>query len=112
MLEVLKSIPLTNANPVVWDYVAKVGRQLPPEMAVCTVPSLANALRTVPAWMFTESVADLIISLAEAGREEGFKLAAFLLRVVDPDDVRGVERLRYTLQNAWAFPSLPVARSS
>ena len=105
VLEVLKSIPLTNANPVVWDHVARAGRQLPPEMAVCTVPSLTNALKTVPAWMFTESVADLIIALAEAGREEGFKLAAFLLRVVDPGDVKGVEGLRFSLQRAWVFPS-------
>ena len=105
VLEVLKSIPLTNANPVVWDHVAKATSQLPPEMAVCTVPSLANALKTVPAWMFTESVADLIIALAEAGREEGFKLAAFLLRVVDPHDVQGVEGLRFPLQKAWVFPS-------
>lgn len=105
VLEALKSIPLTNANPVVWDHVAEAANQLPPEMAVYTIPSLTNALKTVPAWMFTESVANLIVALAEAGREESFNLAAFLLRVVDPDDVRGAEELHFSLRKAWVFPS-------
>ena len=104
VLEVLNSIPRDNDNPVVWDLVAKAGRQLPPEMAACIVPSLRNALRTVPTWIFTESVVDLLVVLAEEGKEEAFELAAFLLRVVDPEELEEPEGLRFRPQTGWAFP--------
>ena len=104
VLDVLSSIPLTNDNPVVWDLAAKAACQFPSEMAACVVPSLTNALKTVPAWIFTESVADLVVFLAESGREEAFDLAAFLLRVVDPNDVRGVEGLGLRQRTEWVFP--------
>ena len=104
MVEVLDSIPLDNDNPVVWDLVAKAGRQLPPEMAACIVPSLANALRTIPTWIFIESVVDLLVVLAEEGQKEAFKLAAFLLRVVDPEELEEPEGLRFRPQTGWAFP--------
>ena len=104
VLDVLKSIPLTNDNPIVWDVAAKAACQFPPEMAASVVLSLKNALKTVPAWNFTESVADLVVFLAESGREEAFDLAAFLLRVVDPDEVRDVEGLGFRQRTECVFP--------
>ena len=105
VMEVLTSIPLTNDNPVVWDIVAKAGRQLPPEMAVRIVPSLKTALKTVPARMFSESVVDFIVVLAETGQaEEAFTLAAFLLRVVDPSEVEELAGLRFRPRTEWVFP--------
>jgi len=106
VLNVLNSIPLTNDNPVVWDLVAKAGLQLPPEMAACIVPSLSNALKIVPGWFSTESFADLVVLLTEAGREEAFELAEVLLRVVDPGEVEGADGLRFRLRTAWVFPCL------
>ena len=104
VLEVLRSIPPTNDNPIVWDLAAKAARQLPAARAARIVPRLNNALRTVPAWIFTESVADLVVFLAESGRKEAFDLASFLLRVVDPNEVRGVEGLRSRQRTEWVFP--------
>ena len=105
VMEVLTSIPLTNDNPVVWDIVAKAGRQLPPEMAVRIIPSLKTALKTVPARMFSESVVDFIVVLAETGQaEEAFTLAAFLLRVVDPSEVEELAGLRFRPRTEWVFP--------
>ena len=104
VLDVLNSIPLTNDNPVVWDLAAKAARQLPPETAVCVIPRLTNALKTLPAWFFTESVADLVVFLAESGREEAFDLSSFLLRVVDPNELRGVEGLGSRQGTEWVFP--------
>lgn len=104
VLEVLRSIPPTNDNPVVWNLAAKAARKLPPEMAACIVPRLNDALKSVPAWIFTESVSDLVVFLAESGREEAFDLAAFLLRVVDPSDVKGAEGLQFRRQTQWVFP--------
>lgn len=106
VLNVLNSIPLTNDNPVVWDLVAKAGLQLPPDMAACIVPSLTNALKIVPGWFSTESFADLVVALTEAGREEAFELAEVLLRVVDPGEVKGVDGLRLRLRTVWVFPCL------
>ena len=106
VLNVLNSIPLTNDNPVVWDLVAKAGLQLPPDMAACIVPNLTNALKIVPGWYSTESSADLVVALTEAGREEAFELAEVLLRVVAPGDVKGVDGLRFGLRTAWVFPCL------
>ena len=103
---VLNSIPLTNDNPVVWDLVAKAGLQLPPDMAACIVPSLTNALKIVPGWFSTESFADLVVALTEAGREEAFELAEVLLRVVAPGDMKGVDGLRFRLRTVWVFPCL------
>ena len=107
VLEVLNSIPLTNDNPVVWDVVAKACRQLPPQLAVGIVPSLTKALKTVPtvsARMFSESVVDLIVLLAETGQEEAFTLASLLLYTVDPTEVEDLEGLRFRQQTKWIFP--------
>ena len=105
VVEVLTSIPLANDNPVVWEIVAKAGRQLPPEMAVRIVPRLTTALKTVPARMFSESVVDFIVVLAETGQaKEAFTLAAFLLRVVDPSEVEELEGLRFRPRTEWVFP--------
>ncbi len=106
VLEVLKSIPLSNDNPLVWELVAKAVRQLPLKIAACFVPSLTNALKELPTWSLTESVADLIVVLAEAGRKESFKLAEFLFRVVDPSEVRGMERLHSLRPSDWVFTCL------
>ena len=75
VLEVLNSIPLTNENPFVWDDVAKAGCRLPPNMASRAVPILTKALKTVPtasARIFSESVVDLLVLLAETEQEEAF----------------------------------------
>ena len=106
VLEVLNSIPQDNNNPWVWILVAKAARHLPQEMAACIFPSLTNALRNSPAWGLSESVVDLIETFAKAGQEECFKLASFLLRVVDPSEVRRVEGLRFRRPSDWAFPCL------
>ena len=63
---VLEAIPSSNDNPVVWDIVAKAARRLPADLAVRIVPRLTNALKTVPARFFNESVVDLAVVLAEA----------------------------------------------
>lgn len=45
---ILEAVPSSNDNPVVWDAVARAARRLPPDLAVRMVPSLTNALKTVP----------------------------------------------------------------
>jgi len=105
VLEVLSSIPLTNDNPVIWDLAAKAACNLPAKMAARIVRRLNHVLKTAPAWIFTESVSDLVVFLAESGKGEAVDLASFLLRVVDPSEVQGVEGLRFQPQAAWVFPS-------
>lgn len=106
VLEVLRSIPPTNDNPVVWDLAAKAARQLPAGRAARVVPRLNDALRTLPTWIHAESVAELVVFLAESGQKEAFDLASFFLRVVDPDEVRGVEGLGARQRTEWVFPCL------
>ena len=108
VLEVLNSVPLTNDNPFVWDVVAKAGRQLHPELAACVVPSLTNALKTVPATsarIFSESVVDLLVRLAETEQKEAaFDLAAYLLRVARPSETEEIEGLSFSVRTDWVFP--------
>ena len=108
VLEALNSIPLTNDNPFVWDVVAKAGRQLPPDLAACIVPSLTNALKTVPATsarIFSESVVDLLVLLAETEQKEAaFDLAAYLLRVARPSETEEIEGLSFSVRTDWVFP--------
>ena len=108
VLEVLNSVALTNDNPFVWDVVAKAGRQLPPELAACVVPSLTDALKTVPATsvrIFSESVVDLLVRLAETEQKEAaFDLAAYLLRVARSSETEEIERLSFLVRSDWVFP--------
>ena len=103
---VLEAIPSSNDNPVVWDIVAKAARRLPADLAVRIVPRLTNALKTVPARFFNESVVDLAVVLAEAERSEAFELAGYLLYVVAHRDVDGEARkgLQYRSRTDWVFP--------
>ena len=101
VVEVLTSIPVANDNPVVWDIVAKAGRHLPPDLGACIVPSLTNALKTVPATsarIFSESVVDLLVSLAETEQKEAaFDLAAYLLRVACSSETEEMEGLSFSV---------------
>ena len=103
---VLEAVPSSNDNPAVWEIVAKAARRLPPDLAVRMVPRLTNALETVPARFFSESVVDFAVVLAEAGRSEAFELASFLLYVADPRDVaeEAKEGLRVRSRTDWVFP--------
>ena len=103
---VLEAVPLSNDNPAVWDIVARAARQLPSGLAVRMVPSLTNALETVPARFFSESVVDLAVVLAEAERSKAFELADHLLYVVAHREVDEEARkgLQYTSRTDWVFP--------
>ena len=103
---VLEAVPSSNDNPAVWDIVARAARQLPSGLAVRMVPSLTNALETVPARFFSESVVDLAVVLAEAERSEAFELANYLLYVVAHREVDEEARkgLQYTSRTDWVFP--------
>ena len=100
----LEAVPLSNDNPAVWDIVARAARQLPPDLAVRMVPSLTNALETVPARFFSESVLDLAVVLAEAGQSEAFDLASYLLYVADARELGEKEGLQYRSRTDWVFP--------
>ncbi len=108
VLETLNSIPLTNDNPFVWDVVAKASRHLPPGLAACIVPTLTNALKTVPATsarIFSESVVDLLVWLAETEQiEAAFDLATYLLRVACPSETEEMEGLSFRVRTHWVFP--------
>ena len=108
VVEVLTSIPVANDNPVVWDIVAKAGRHLPPDLGACIVPSLTNALKTVPATsarIFSESVVDLLVSLAETEQKEAaFDLAAYLLRVARSSETEEMEGLSFSVRTNRIFP--------
>lgn len=103
---VLEAIPLSNDNPVVWDVVAKAARRLSAELSVRIVPQVTNALRTVPARFFSESVLDLAVVLAGAGYSEAFKFADYLLYVVADREVDEEARkgLKYRSRTDWVFP--------
>ena len=103
---VLEAIPSSNDNPVVWDIVAKAARRLPADLAVRIVPGLTNALKTVPARFFSESVVDLAVVLAEAEYSEAFRLAEYLLYVVAGHEVDEEARngLEYRSRTDWVFP--------
>ncbi len=82
---VLVDLPDTNDNPVVWSYVAKAASELPVESAVCVVPKIKQALKSVLPWVqLAESVTVFIERLAASGRPEVFELAEYLLYVAGP----------------------------
>ena len=103
---VLEAVPLSNDNPVVWDVVAKAARQLPADLAVRMLPRLTNALRTVPARFFSESVVDLAVVLAEAEYSEAFRLGDYLFYVVAGHEVDEEARngLEHRSRTDWVFP--------
>ena len=103
---VLEAVPLSNDNPVVWDVVAKAARQLPADLAIRMVPRLTNALRTVPARFFSESVVDLAVVLAEAEYSEAFRLGDYLFYVVAGHEVDEEARngLEHRSRSDWVFP--------
>ena len=75
-----------------------------PNLAVRMVPPLTNALETVPVQLFSESVIDLAVALAEAERSEAFDLASYLLYVVDACELGAAEGLQYRSRTDWVFP--------
>ena len=101
---VLESIPESNGNPVVWDLVAKAACQLPADLAVRVVPSLTEALKSIPVGFFTESVVELAVALAIAGRAEAFELVSHLLFVESPEAMGGREGLQYRSNTEWVLP--------
>ena len=107
---ILEAVPSSNNNPVVWGIVARGARQLPPNLAVRIVPRLANALKTVPTALFSASVVDLVVALAEAARDEAFDLVWHLFYVVSPREVGERDGLRYTPRTDWIFPRLRLHR--
>ena len=104
--DVLEEIPRSNDNPAVWGVVARTSQRLPPDLAVRVVPLLTNALATVPARFFSESVVDLAVTLAGAERSEAIELAAYLLYVVPGRDVDEEARkgIQYRSRTDWVFP--------
>lgn len=103
---VLEAVPSSNDNPVVWDSVAKAALRLPAELAVRMVPSLTNALKTVPTELFSESVVDLAVALAEAKRYEACDLVSHLFHVVDGRDLPEGFDVRFATRTDWIFPRL------
>ena len=67
-----------------------------------------KALEIVPAQLFSESVVDLVVALAEAKRDEALELANYLLYVADYLDVEeeAKEGLRFRSRTNWVFPRL------
>ncbi len=112
--DIIKTLPLSNDNPVVWDAVAKAATRLPPKLAAQMVPRLITAIKTKPTSclhsfrmcvVFRTSVVDLAVMLAMAGCDDcAFDLVDHLFWVVDsiPKD----ENLRFTLRTEWMFPRL------
>ena len=103
---ILETVPLSNDNPLVWDIVARAAQRLPPDLAVRMVPSLANALKTLPTELFSASVVDLAVALAEAERHEAYDLVNHLFYVVGARDMHQREGLRYTPRTDWILPRL------
>ena len=103
---VLEAVPPLNDNPAVWNIVAKAARCLPSDLAVSMVPRLTRALKTVPAQFFSESVADLVVVLAEEKRDQAFELADHLLYVADCHEVdeEAKEGLQFLESTDWVFP--------
>ncbi len=103
---ILEAVPSSNDNPVVWDSVARAARRLPPDLAVRMVPSLTNALKTVPTELFSRSVVDLAVALAERKRYEACDLVGHLFHVADSRDLPDGLVVRYTTRTDWIFPRL------
>lgn len=103
---VLETVPSSNDNPVVWDSVARAARRLPPDLAARMVPSLTNALKTVPTELFSESVVDLAVALAEGKRYEACDLVGHLFHVADSRDMPAGLVVHYTTRTDWIFPRL------
>ena len=107
---ILETVPSSNDNPVVWDIVARGGQRLPPDLAVRLVPGLTNALKTVPTALFSASVVNLAVTLAEAERDEALDLVSHLFYVVSARDVDEKDGRRYTPRTDWIFPRLGLQR--
>ncbi len=106
VVSILEAVPSSNDNPVVWNSVARAARRLPADLAVRVVPSLTNALKTVPTELFSKSVVDLAVALAKAKRYEACDLVSHLFHVVDGRDLPDGLVVRYTTRTDWIFPRL------
>lgn len=81
--EALERIPESLRNPVVWDTAAEAAKAMPVAEAVKLVPLFRKALGNSLPWMLQETLGELAVQLAEAGRPEAFGLARDALRVVE-----------------------------
>ena len=106
MVRVLVAVPSTNDNPEVWNSVAKAASQLPTDLAVCVVPAMRSALKSVPGLNYwSDNVVGLIEHLAGSGSSEVFDLADHLLFIagataVDPEDAT------YRHRTDWVIPRI------
>lgn len=104
VVDVLKALPEGNENPVVWQAVAKAACQMPADAGVGLVPKLNDALRTPGARLFSESVVDLVVRLADGGQDEAFNLASHVLHVESPNAIGEEPEVRYGSNTEWVFP--------
>lgn len=104
VVDILRAIPEKNENPVVWEAVAKAACQMPADVGVELVSTLNVALRTPGARLFSESVVDLVVRLADAGRDEAFHLAGHVLHVEDPNAIGEGQEVGYRANTEWVFP--------
>jgi hypothetical protein len=101
---VLKSLPEANENPVVWEAVANAACQLPPNVAAELVPKLSKALCTPGARVFSESVVELVVHLADTGQAGAFDLTEHLLFVEAAGAIQDRDHVAYRSNTEWVFP--------
>ena len=66
--DALIAIPVTLRNPYVWDGAAEAAKAMPADIAVTLVSNFRKALSTSLPWMIQETLCELAIKLAEAGK--------------------------------------------
>lgn len=75
----LRALPATLKNPVVWDTVVEAAIALPSPLAAQLVSTLTRALQTAPPTIFPTHALELVLALAKAGQATAFPLAEALL---------------------------------
>jgi hypothetical protein len=91
---ILREVPRTLENPVVWDVVARAAKVLPPEEAARLADLLVHALKTAPPVIYPHTLVDVVARLAEGGQETAFRIAEALLGDLDSAETTSNRRRR------------------
>lgn len=100
---ILERLPKELENPVVWNTVAEVATQVPPELGSRLVDHLIGATESVLPVLFADKLLRLIVHLADADLPEAFELADALLSLPNVKEGDGPSSRSLT---EWLFPRL------